>query len=378
MSILLLTCVAVFAGEVTPVEFSEASHFGDYTGDAGGKSGHYTLTSGNFRLVTDITFNNAYLLIPENESVVIDLNGYKINRAISSNVDDNFVFDVRGSLVMTDGSESAQGSVDFSADIPELSGSVPAVVKVEEGGTLTLEGGTIYGNQESQNPVVSVEGTFNMKGGCISTAEYGVKAYPEATVNLSGGSFADISNCSLSLTASTAYISGLVDAAICLGEEASLNVSGPLTEGSKISLVETYLSYGQSVDIAPESEYITEKTPGYFSSPDGYEIYAENGGLKMKNNFGEPVFDASTGVLTLSGKVDVKKLYMYILLKKWIVKSIVCKKGTVFPKNSAKAFAGLTNLESIDLSKADMSQITDMTAMFAGDVKLKTIIVGTQ
>lgn len=116
MSILLLTCVAVFAGEVTPVEVSEASHFGDYTGDAGGKSGHYTLTSGNFRLVTDITFNNAYLLIPENESVVIDLNGYKINCGIYSNVDDNVVFDVRGSLVMTDGSESAQGSVGMHFD----------------------------------------------------------------------------------------------------------------------------------------------------------------------------------------------------------------------------------------------------------------------
>ena len=77
-------------------------------------------------------------------------------------------------------------------------------------------------------------------------------------------------------------------------------------------------------------------------------------------------FDETTGVFTLRGEVDdlaVKRLSE----KNWnkvSVKSVIAEEGTVLPKDCSKLFSGFVYCESIDLSKADTSNVENMQGMF--------------
>ena len=74
-------------------------------------------------------------------------------------------------------------------------------------------------------------------------------------------------------------------------------------------------------------------------------------------------FDASTGVLTLEGKVDRYEIAYFS--SKTEVKKIIAKEGTVLPANCSRLFAWYTRCTSIDLSGADTSSVTDMSYMFS-------------
>ena len=75
-------------------------------------------------------------------------------------------------------------------------------------------------------------------------------------------------------------------------------------------------------------------------------------------------FDAETGVLTLRGKVDsyVLKTNKYKYIED--VRSIVAENGTVLPKDCYGLFS-YYHCTSIDLSKADTSNVTSMYSMFS-------------
>ncbi|ADU23178.1 BspA family leucine-rich repeat surface protein [Ruminococcus albus] len=78
-------------------------------------------------------------------------------------------------------------------------------------------------------------------------------------------------------------------------------------------------------------------------------------------------FNATTGELTLSGVVDKDTLseFKRSINIKTDIKSVVAKNGTVLPENCSYLFSYLENCTSIDLSKADTSNVKKMSFMFS-------------
>ncbi len=105
----------------------------------------------------------------------------------------------------------------------------------------------------------------------------------------------------------------------------------------------------------------TEETPGYFTDDIAVVLPTIE-------------FDEETGVLTLNGKLpDTIRDDLMPYAKNEAVTSIVCSEGTVFPENCTLLFSDdspdvartyWTNVTSIDLSKADTSQVKGMYGMF--------------
>ena len=73
-------------------------------------------------------------------------------------------------------------------------------------------------------------------------------------------------------------------------------------------------------------------------------------------------FDAATGTLYLSGNVVRDEVRTYA--KNEAVKHVVAEEGTVFPKDSSNLFFEFYYVQTMDLSKADTSQVTNMRYMF--------------
>lgn len=86
---------------------------------------------------------------------------------------------------------------------------------------------------------------------------------------------------------------------------------------------------------------------------DGVTAYAENQGTVS--------FDESTGTLTLSGYIEADDVQQYS--ENANVKTIVAAEGTVFPEDCYSLF-GSMNASSMDLSKADTSNVKNMEWMF--------------
>ncbi|MBR6419355.1 MAG: BspA family leucine-rich repeat surface protein [Oscillospiraceae bacterium] len=73
-------------------------------------------------------------------------------------------------------------------------------------------------------------------------------------------------------------------------------------------------------------------------------------------------FDEATGTLYLSGDVVLDEVRAYA--KNEAVKHVVAEEGTVFPKDSSNLFFEFYYVQTMDLSKADTSQVTNMRYMF--------------
>lgn len=71
--------------------------------------------------------------------------------------------------------------------------------------------------------------------------------------------------------------------------------------------------------------------------------------------------DEETGVLTLSGAVEVDEVRAYVNDTR--VKTVVAEEGTVFPRNCSYMFAGI-QAKTIDLSNVSTAGVTDMGGMF--------------
>jgi surface protein len=77
---------------------------------------------------------------------------------------------------------------------------------------------------------------------------------------------------------------------------------------------------------------------------------------------GSVTLDEKTGVLTLSGDIALEDVRKYAGSKIW-VESVVALEGTVLPRSCAEMFRSFVYAKSIDLSKADTSNVTDMSSL---------------
>ena len=82
------------------------------------------------------------------------------------------------------------------------------------------------------------------------------------------------------------------------------------------------------------------------------------------------VFDAETGTLTLKGNVIKNDVIQYSGTG---VKSVVAEEGAVLPQSCLGMFQRFQSAETIDLSKADTSKVTDMNGMFSECIMLKKL-----
>ena len=128
---------------------------------------------------------SGYLYVPKDAEVVIDLNGAKIRRDQKEPIKNGTVFVVEGKLTIQDNSEKATGCILGGKESAPLGASA---VLVKKGGSLTLAGGTLQGNDEDKSPAaLNVYGSFEMRGGTVTGDSCGVRADSGSTVIVSGG-----------------------------------------------------------------------------------------------------------------------------------------------------------------------------------------------
>ena len=102
---------------------------------------------------------------------------------------------------------------------------------------------------------------------------------------------------------------------------------------------------------------------------------ALSGDTITANAYVDVNFDKQTGVLTFSGNIS------RMLTRSWNyepgVKKIVFGPGSVLDADSSTMFRCYNEVEEIDLTNADTSNVTDMSSMFAVCPALKKITFGS-
>lgn len=185
---------------------------------------------GEIKLTQDIVAEStdAQLNVPRTSTVTIDLNGYKIDRNLTTAVDNGSVFYINGgNLTINDTSTtdvSKQGKITGGSDL----GSAGGVYMDINGSTFTMNGGNIVGNRATSTYASGggvyaggVACKFTMNGGSITgnTASYqGGGVYSYSWFSVSGN--ATIKDNTLS--------GGKVDN-VCLGKKGLINVLGALS-----------------------------------------------------------------------------------------------------------------------------------------------------
>ncbi len=121
--------------------------------------------NGTVTLLSDVNINTS-LTIASGKTVTLDLNDHTIDRGLAGGTaaSNGYVIKVQGDLTLTDGSTAKNGKITGGNDANGLGGGVYV-----DGGTFTMQGGTIIGNQSSTGGGVYVAGAgiFNMSGGSI-------------------------------------------------------------------------------------------------------------------------------------------------------------------------------------------------------------------
>ena len=113
---------------------------------------------------TGTGFSEGRIYIPAGANILLDLNGYTINRGLTSMIENGNVFYVKGALEITDTSISKDGKITGGNTNFRGGG-----IWVYDKGSLTLSGGTITGNTAGlAGGVYCADGTFIMNGGAIS------------------------------------------------------------------------------------------------------------------------------------------------------------------------------------------------------------------
>ena len=152
----------------------------------------------------------ADIVIAASKNVVLDLNGKTVSRTVD--VTSIYFLTNQGTLTVRDTSANAEGMILLTAQV-DNGYSVENVTLLNEGGTLTLESGTVknltpggltYAVKNSSNAWASnVVSTFNMTGGVISAPQgdgalrvyqntgVGWKVQSKNYVNISGGTILD-------------------------------------------------------------------------------------------------------------------------------------------------------------------------------------------
>ena len=129
-------------------------------------------TSGTVTLTEDVICDNQEygpIVVPEGVTVTIDLNGYKIDRNLTSQLENGAVINVSGSLTVKDGSSGETGKITGGYSAATYKTMVAGGIQVNDG-SLVLESGSITGcSSQFRGAGVNVEkGNFTMNGGSIS------------------------------------------------------------------------------------------------------------------------------------------------------------------------------------------------------------------
>lgn len=117
-------------------------------------------------------FNNGEIRVPSYADILLDLNGYTIDRGLSSAVEIEFgdvITVINSKLEITDSSESGSGMITGGNDETYGGGII-----VTRGGDLVISGGKISGNKTTQQGggiFVRTESTVTINGGEISNNE---------------------------------------------------------------------------------------------------------------------------------------------------------------------------------------------------------------
>ena len=187
LATVLLLSLWTFANEAIVVT-KESDFSTDFTSSMSPtESSRLTMKSNVYRLsdAAGQIHLSGYLYVPESVEVVIDLNGASIIRDVDDPIRNGMVFLVDGKLTIQDNSEKATGCILGGNESNTLGASA---VLVKEGGSLTLAGGTLQGNDEDNSPAaLNVYGSFEMRGGTVTGDSYGVRADSGSTVIVSGG-----------------------------------------------------------------------------------------------------------------------------------------------------------------------------------------------
>ena len=206
-SVLLLS-LGAFANEAIVVT-KESDFSTDFTPSMSPtESSRLTMKSNVYRLsdAAGQIHLSGYLYVPESVEVVIDLNGASILRDVDDPIKNGTIFVVEGKLTIQDNSEKATGCILGGKESAPLGASA---VLVKKGGSLTLAGGTLQGNDEDKSPAaLNVYGSFEMRGGTVTGDSYGVRADSGSTVTVSGGTVTGDSYGVRADSGSTVIVSG--------------------------------------------------------------------------------------------------------------------------------------------------------------------------
>ncbi len=260
--------------------------------------------------------------VAEGKSVTVNLNGHALNRNRMSHKAGGCVFDVSGTLTLTDTSAEQTGAVMGGWTMAEKNGKESGGgIRVGRSGTLNLQGGTIAGNKAQANPLwtivyghkvdgygggIYVEGTLNMSGGAVTdnatnSSGGGIYVDEGGTLNLEGGT----------VTANSAVVRG---GGITANANAQISVKGsPVVKRNSAELAgsDVYLPSGCKLHVAGAlaeqallsvsiendwgiftdgySRYNDGENPArFFASSEGFTVIKDNGEAALgRNNGGE-------------------------------------------------------------------------------------------
>ena len=112
------------------------------------------------------------LYVPVGANIVLDLNGFTIDRQFTEAINNGYVFNIAGALTIIDSSTAQTGSITGGFSTNTAGG-----INIEGNGIVELRGGTITGNatqSETAGGAITDAGKFTQTGGVI-TANEGVK-----------------------------------------------------------------------------------------------------------------------------------------------------------------------------------------------------------
>ena len=317
-SIFLLS-LGAFANEAVIVS-KEADFSSNFTPSMSATESNYlTLESNVYQLyeAAGTILLSGYLYVPQGAEVVIDLNGVSIGRQLNGSIKNGTIFVVEGKLTIQDNSEKATGCILGGKESAPLGASA---VLVKKGGSLTLAGGTLQGNDEDKSPAaLNVYGSFEMRGGTVTGDSYGVRADSGSTVTVSGGTIqgntkrglialedskvsisgGEFGGCNYGVEAfEDINISGnpkfIGNSTLVLNDDKKINVVGTLRDDAAINIYsDNPLTDDQpKTAISNRSQYVTKDlvTKGIIKyralgDDETYELYAYDKTLMIKKEY---------------------------------------------------------------------------------------------
>ena len=228
----------------------------------------YTLTSQTYTLTDDVN-TAGYIYVPADVTATIDLAGYTIDRGLTSEMTNGSVIIVEGTLTITD--SSTGGKVQGGYDAGDGYAYTTSCVKVLEGATFNLQGGTLIGRVQDYDYTVSVveNSYFTMTGGKITGGWTGVLAFGNVTLTggeISGNNMGVRVGENFSISGNPVITNNTKANVMILGSWLVINVVGALTDGANIGITATKPTDNAPVTVTSGyGTYNSEPVSTYFS-----------------------------------------------------------------------------------------------------------------